>query len=311
MRREAIWRSQHDSPANLPNIAGTNEYRRVIMINAKQQNVCSKSVLACGLALACFSAPLLKATAASMESTDQNKDCLAAPDNCVDDKLHMRIGIPLWAPSLKSDITIGQLQAHGDKDFASFSSRGDFIAPLELELRKNRFYFNADGIYIKTGNNIETRGILGGPGSTAELTLKQFFGAFDVGYEIIKDPCFSLTAFGGARVTFLNPHLSITSPVGSASRSTERLYGDPIIGLYATYQFAGWIGVYVKGDAGGFGLFNDHLTWEAQPGIEWRPSRHTYIRTGWRWTSVDVVNRPNFNFNSTFGGPLLEFGGRF
>jgi hypothetical protein len=223
----------------------------------------------------------------------------------------MRIGIPLWGPGLNGDITVGQEQGHIHKDFSSFKDRIDFIAPLNIELRASRFYFSLDGTYMKSSEDVESRGIFAAPGSTAELTLKQVYGNIDFGYEFVRQPRFSLTGYIGARVAYLNPHLSISSPGLTASRSTERLYGDPTIGLCGTWDLARWFGFYVKGDVGGFGVLSDHFTWAVTPADEFRPSNHTYVRLGWHWLSFDIANKENFNFNATFGGPLLELGGRF
>jgi len=279
--------------------------RKNHMRTGKEKNNWSRTLLACAIALACFSVPQLKAAEIVCPPRAEPKA------GCMDDKLQMRIGIPLWAPGLNGDITVGQEQGHIHKDFSSFFDRVDFIAPISIELRKSRFFFSADGAYMKTHQSVDSRGIFAAPGSTADMTLKQVYGNIDFGYELLRQPCYSLTAYIGARMAYLNPKLSINSPGLTATRSTERFYGDPTIGLYGTYDFADWFGLYVKGDVGGFGVLNDHFTWAAQPGAEFRPSPHTYLRAGWHWLSLDIANRDNFNFNATLGGPQLEFGWRF
>lgn len=287
----------------------------------KETNDCLKPLLGCVVVLAFFSSSQLNADttttttttmmAPTTMSTTPPTACPAAPDNCMDDNVHMRIGIPLWAPSLNGDITIGQHQGHIHKDFSSFFDRVDFIAPLNIELRKSRFYFSANGFYMKTSQGFEPRGIFAAPGASGNLTLRQATGAIDLGYELVRQPCYSLTAYAGARMAYLKPDLTISSAGFSTSRSTTRFYGDPIIGLYGTYQFLNWLGIYVKGDVGGFGLLNDHLTWAVTPAVEFRPLQHMYVRAGWEWLGLDVVNRNNFNFDATLGGPMVELGWRF
>ena len=207
------------------------------MRTGTENNNSSKLLLGCALALAYFNAPQLKADEVTAVTTTAAQTTHDEGWGCLDDNVHMRIGLPLWGPGLNGDITVGQEQGHIHKDFSSFKDRVDFIAPLNIELRKSRFYFSLDGTYMKTSENLESRGIFAAPGSTAELTFKQLYGNIDLGYEFLRQPCYSLTAYLGARMAYLNPHLSISSPGLTASRSTERFYGDPTIGLCGTMGF--------------------------------------------------------------------------
>lgn len=287
----------------------------------QQKNGWAWLLLSGAFALACFSAVQLQAADGGGITTTTTTSIMTTPPAttttgperfCFDDNIHGRIGIPLWAFSMKGDIAIGDRQAHVDKDFWSFFDRLDFLAPIKVELRKRRFFFYTEMVYVKTSQDVEPRGIFAGSGANGDLTTKQIFGGIDVGYELVREPSYGLTAFVGGRMTYVKSKLNLSVPAlsvsGSASKS--KFIGDPVIGLYGTYDFSKCLGVYVKGDAGGFGLVGDHFTWQVEPGAEWRISPHTYARVEWRWLSIDFA-RSNFNFDMLFSGPQAEVGWRF
>lgn len=273
--------------------------------------------MACVLAVACLNGSRIYAADTVTTTTTTTTMTSATPSTTsgawsMDDDVHMRIGLPLWALSMKGDVAIHDRQGHVDRDFWDFFDDLDFYAPLKIELRKNRFFFNVEGIYTKMGRSFEPRGVFGGPGTTGDLTLKQVLSGIDIGYVLVREPSYTLTAFAGGQVTYVKAQMDISAPAvgASASASKTKFFGDPIIGLYGTYDFNQCLGVYVKGQVGGFGVSGDHFTWEVEPGIDWRISPHTYARAEWRWLSFDF-GRSNFEFDTEFMGPQVELGWRF
>jgi hypothetical protein len=275
-----------------------------------KRNGSAKRLLGCVVALACLSTHQLKA--AEVITMSPANTATAHEGCCMDDNVHMRFGIPLWAFSMNGDIAVGDRQGHVDKDFWNFFDKLDFIAPISVELRKSRFYFHTEVIYVKSSQDLEPRGLFAGSGANGDLTTKQIFGGVNLGYELVRQPCYSLTAFAGGRGTYVDAKLNINAPgVGvSASASKSKFIGDPIVGLYGTWDFTKSLGVYVKGDVGGFGLIGDHFTWQVEPGAEWRISPHTYARVEWRCLSIDF-SKSNFNYDMQFMGPQAEIGWRF
>ena len=137
-------------------------------------------------------------------------------------------------------------------------------------------------------------------------------GGINLGYEFVRQPSYTLTAFAGGRMTYVKAKIDINAPgLGvSDSISKWKFIGDPVFGLYGTWDFNRCLGVYVKGDVGGFGVLGDHFTWQAEPGFEWRISPHTYLQLEWRWLSTDFA-KGDFNYDVRMNGPQAEFGWRF
>lgn len=240
----------------------------------------------------------------------------------MDDDLHMRFGIPLWAFSMKGDTEIrdregagGQerrVGGHVDKNLGDFFDKLDFVAALSIDLRKSRFYFHTEGLYVKTTAGFEPHGVFAGSGANGSATTKLAMGGINLGYEFVREPSYTVTAFAGGRMTYVDTRLNINAPgLGiAASASKSKFIGDPVIGLYGTWDFTKRLGVYVKGDVGGFGLLGDHFTWQAEPGGEWRISPHTYLQIEWRWLSTDF-DKGSFKHDIQLMGPQAEFGWRF
>ena len=126
-------------------------------------------VMGCILVLAYLSAHQAKAT--EMTSTAAAPPGTTTPADCgLDDNLHMRFGLPLWAFSMKGDVAIrdelhladhgGRTGGHVDKDFFDFFDQLDFVAPLSVDLRKSRFYFHTEAIYVKTSADLNPANVL-------------------------------------------------------------------------------------------------------------------------------------------------------
>lgn len=280
-----------------------------------------KVLLGCVLAVAFFSgtSPKAKAdgaaptTTTSTTTTTSGTICpkpSAYDDWSMDDNVHGRVGIPLWAFGMDGDINIRGHEGHINKDFWSFFDHLDYIAPIKVEIRQGRFYFNAEAIYVKQRRDIEPRGIFASPSANGDLNLRELFSGLNLGYEIVRCPQYTLTAFAGGRMTYIKANLDFNGPLGSATASKSRFIGDPVVGLYGTWDFSQHFGIYVKGDVGGFGLIGDHFTWQVEPGAEYRISPHTYARLEWRCLSIDFAKN-DFNLDTTFMGPQAEIGWRF
>ncbi|MGZ4962866.1 MAG: hypothetical protein ACXWC8_09955 [Limisphaerales bacterium] len=167
-----------------------NEKKEINMRTRKKQNVWSKPLLGCVVGLLCFSSPQLNAAGDAGVTTTMHKE------GCLDDNVHMRLGVPLWAFGMEGDVGIGDRQGHVDKSFSSFFDDLDFEAPVKVELRKSRFFFQAGMIYVKSSRDLEPRGVFASDRS-GDLTLKQLTADINLGYELVRDPFYSLTAYAG------------------------------------------------------------------------------------------------------------------
>jgi len=227
-----------------------------------------------------------------------------AADN---DAWEFRIGIPVWAAGARGTVGVDGRAAHVNDDFWDLLDTLDFTAALNLEIRKSRFLFFLDGEYVKTSTTGEPRGLFGG--SSVDLNQKLNFNDVAIGYALVKTECFSLEVFAGAQLTFLQPDLTLELPVADRTASTSKFWADPIVGAYIHYPFSRPVGLYVKGDAGGFDV-SSRLTWQVEGGFDFPICRNFYARLAYRYLSVDY-HKGSVLFDMAMHGPQLEIGARF
>jgi hypothetical protein len=164
-----------------------------------------------------------------------------------------------------------QTRSHGDDSFIDVLDILDFTSSLNLEVRKGRFLFFSEGLYLKTSTDGAPRGLFSG-GNVA-YDQKLAFDDLAVGYAVVKNDCFSLEAFAGAQLVYLEPKLTLSLPIADRTASTSKFWADPIVGVYLNYRFHKVLGFYTKGDVGGFDV-SSRLTWQVEGGLDWAICRN-------------------------------------
>jgi hypothetical protein len=196
---------------------------------------------------------------------------------------------------------------HIDDSFTDLLDTLDFTAALNLEVRKSRWLFFAEGLYLKTSTSGDARGLFSG--AQVDLDQKLAFGDLALGYAVVKRECFSLEPFVGVQLTYLEPKLTLDLPVTDHSISTSKFWADPIIGLFANYRFSQRVGLYAKGDVGGFDVAS-RLTWQVEGGFDVLLGRTWYARLAYHYLNIDY-EKGDLSAKIATHGPQLELGVRF
>jgi len=223
-----------------------------------------------------------------------------------EDDWDIRIGAPFWASGLKGTVGVAGREAHVDKDFSDFGDTFDFVVPLNLEMRKQRWLFFANGFYAERSADAQPGGLLGGIVNGVDLNQKEVFVDFGLGYNLITHRPLSLELFAGGRLGSVDAEIEAGAG-GSFSRS--KTWVDPIFGLVARWQLGKRFTLFTEADIGGFGVSSD-LTWQVNAGLEWNIARHLYVRGSYRQLDTEF-DESGFEYNMTEGGPQLELGFRF
>jgi opacity protein-like surface antigen len=221
----------------------------------------------------------------------------------------VRIGLPLWASGLEGTIGVRNRAVHIDDSFTDILDTLDFIAALNVEVRKSRWLFLAEGFYTKTSTSGEPRGLLSGTGAEVELEEKMAFGDLAIGYALVKNERFSLEAFAGAQLLWLEPKLTLQLPIAERNFSTSKFAADPIIGAFLNYRLSRRVGLYAKGDVGGFDV-SSHLTWQVEGGLDIPLGHRFYCRLAYRYLDIDY-DKGALSADIALHGPQLELGIRF
>jgi hypothetical protein len=262
------------------------------------------------LALILISA-LTGAQAAEISHSDggmTNTQDKAAQEQTQDkDGWDFRIGLPIWVSGVKGTIGVRNREVHLDDSFSDVLDTLDFTAALNLEIRKGRFLFFSDGLYLKISTDGAPKGLFSG-GNVA-YDQKLAFDDLAIGYAVVKNDCFSLEAFAGAQLVYLEPKLTLSLPIADRTASTSKFWADPIVGGYLNYRFHKVLGFYAKGDVGGFDV-SSRLIWQVEGGLDWAIARNFYARLAYRYLNSDY-EKGQLSYNVSIHGPQLELGLRF
>ena len=219
----------------------------------------------------------------------------------------VRVGLPLWASGATGTVGVRNRAVHIDDSFTDIFDTLDFTAALNLEVRKSRWLFFAEGFYVKISTSGEPRGSFSG--AQVELDQKLAFGDLAIGYALVKNERFSLEPFAGAQLTWLEPKLTLNLPIADRTDSTSKFWADPIVGLYLNYRFSKPVGFYAKADVGGFDI-SSRLTWQVEGGFDFPIARHFYARLAYHYLSTDY-EKGNVFYDVATHGPQIELGARF
>ena len=218
-----------------------------------------------------------------------------------------RIGFPFWASGTKGTVGVRNREVHIDDSFSDLLDTLDFILPINLEIRKSRFLFFSDGFYLKTSESGEPRGLFSG--AQVQLEQKSVFDDLAIGYAVVKTGCFSVEPFAGAQLVYLEPKLTLDLPVTDRTASASKFWADPIVGAYLNFRISKLLGLYAKGDVGGFDV-SSRLTWQVEGGLDLAIATHFYARLAYRYMDNDY-EKGQIYYNVAIQGPQLELGLRF
>ncbi|MGZ8231696.1 MAG: hypothetical protein ACXWUS_18870, partial [Burkholderiales bacterium] len=201
----------------------------------------------------------------------------------------------LWAAGIKGDTQVGSLPSTSvDVPFSDILSNLDFAAMGTFEARKGRWGFLFDAVYLKLSPSATARRT--GPGpigatltATADLKLEQTMLTGAVVYRVIEGPT-AFDVLGGLRYTKLDLSAEINASLfaltGTAQRSGDKDWTDPIVGLRAVHRIADRWSLDGYADVGGFGVSSD-ITWQLSAGVNYEISRTFTARGGYRILKVD------------------------
>jgi predicted porin len=223
-----------------------------------------------------------------------------------------------WAAGMKGAIESGSLpRTNIDMSFSDIWDALDFGAMGAFEARKGRFGILFDAIYMKLTEGATTSRTGPGPiGATAtaeaNLKMEQTVLAAALAYRVTDGPT-AVDVLAGARYIKLDATADIAGSFfassGSVSRSGDKDWTDPYIGvrvlhpLNERWTLTGYL------DYGGFGVGSDS-TWQAIAGAEYNFSKTVSMKFGYRELSVDY-DSGGFLYDMKQKGAYLGVGIRF
>jgi len=224
----------------------------------------------------------------------------------------------IWAAGMKGDVQSGSLpKISTDVSFSDILDVLDFGLMGAFEARKGRWGVLFDAIYMKlsTGGTASRTGP-GPVGATAtasaNLEMKQTMLAAAAAYRTVEGRS-PVDVIGGLRYIKLEASADINASffalTGTVSRSADKGWVDPYIGVRIQHPIADRWTLLGYGDIGGFGVGSD-FTWQAIVGVNYDFSKSVSGKLGYRYLSVDY-DKDGFLYDMDSYGVYLGVGIRF
>jgi opacity protein-like surface antigen len=224
----------------------------------------------------------------------------------------------LWATGMKGDVQGRNLpKTSVDMSFTDIVDVLDFGIMGAFEARKGRWGFLTDAIYMKVSDSATAIRTGAGPigatlTATADVTLKETLLSGAVAYRALegKSP---LDVIGGLRYVKIEVEgridASLFAQNGSVSRSGNKDWVDPYIGVRVQHPFAERWTLVGYADIGGFGVASD-ITWQVALGVNYEFSKTVSGKFGYRQLKWDY-DKNGFLYDMKDEGVYLGVGIRF
>jgi hypothetical protein len=214
-----------------------------------------------------------------------------------------------WVTATEGDMGVAGRVAPVDISFKDTLEDLDLAFMLAIEGGFDRWAFGFDGIFA-TSSASATLPAGAAPYTRATLDFDQFFGRFHIGYQILDEDKATLTAFVGARYSYLSSEIVLSGPeVPKMSADGSKSWIDPVIGLHGVWEINDRWFVHGGGDIGGFGVSSD-LIWQANVALGYRFTDSLSALAGYRGLGVDYSNG-GFLVDTVAHGPVIGLSFRF
>jgi len=214
-----------------------------------------------------------------------------------------------WVTATDGDMGVAGRVAPVDISFKDTLEDLEFAFMLAAEAGIDRWAFGFDGIFgaFSSGGNLPAGAA---PYTKATVDFDQFFARVHAGYQVIKEDNATLTAFVGARYSYLSTEIVVSGPnVADEKRDGSKSWVDPVIGLHGVWQINDRWFLHGGGDIGGFGVSSD-LIWQANAALGYRFTESVSGLVGYRGLGVDYTSG-GFLVDTVAHGPVIGLSFRF
>ena len=193
--------------------------------------------------------------------------------------------IPLMG--LDGSVGIGPVRSDVDLSFRDILKNLDAGLTGTFEARRNRWSVNADFIWLKLSDSVEST-----PLSNVSYKQEEIIASLALGYEVYGNEKTNLDLLGGAALTYLDAELNLFTPsLPNSSRSSSGTLSwiDPFVGLRLRHRLSDRWGIFATGLYGGFGASSDPY-WQALGGFSYWINENVALALAYRIIATDYQN---------------------
>jgi hypothetical protein len=215
----------------------------------------------------------------------------------------------LWLAGITGSIKTPLGSSSGNARFGSILSNLSAIPVMgAAEVRRDRFGFLADFIYLQVKTDVTTPGPLFGDGK-AKVTA--VMGTALGTYRVVDSPRQVLDLGIGVRVYGLTTDLSVGQAIlGPASTSLSSTWADPLLAARYQVGLGGGFAANFYGDVGGFGAGSE-LTWQLMGSLSYAVNDWIDVGLGYRHLAIDYKPTKRTELDLGMSGPFLSARFRF
>jgi hypothetical protein len=214
----------------------------------------------------------------------------------------------VWVTVTNGDMGAAGLTAPVDISMKDALEDLEFAFMLAIEGGIDRWAFGFDGIYgaFSDGGNLPAAAA---PFTDVNVDFDQFLCRVHAGYQVISEDNAELTAFVGARYSYLSTDISFTGAAPELSADRGKSWIDPVIGMRGVWEINDRWFLQGGGDIGGFGV-NSDLIWQANIAVGYQYNEKISLLAGYRGLGVDYTDG-GFLVDTVAHGPVIGMSFRF
>jgi hypothetical protein len=214
----------------------------------------------------------------------------------------------VWVTATDGDMGAAGLTAPVDISMKDALEDLEFAFMMAIEGGIGRWAFGFDGIYgaFSDGGNLPAAAA---PFTDVTVDFDQFLCRVHAGYQVIAEDNTELTAFVGARYSYISTDISFTGAVPELSAARGKSWIDPVIGLRGMWEINDRWFLQGGGDIGGFGVGSD-LIWQANIAVGYQYNDKIFLLAGYRGLGVDYTDG-GFLVDTLAHGPVIGMTFRF
>jgi hypothetical protein len=214
----------------------------------------------------------------------------------------------VWIVATDGDMGVAGLTAPVDISMKDSLEDLEFSFMLAIEGGIDRWVFGFDGIYgaFSDGGNLPAAAA---PFTYVTVDFDQFLCRVHAGYQVIAEDNAELTAFVGARYSYISTDIAFTGAAPEFSEDRGKSWIDPVIGLRGVWKINHRWFLQGGGDIGGFGVSSD-LIWQANIAIGYHYNDKISLLAGYRGLGVDYTDG-GFLMDTVAHGPVIGMTFRF
>jgi len=235
-------------------------------------------------------------------STNTRKE-LRAPDP---DTWWFEVAPYLWASAIKTEASVGNVDAETEMDFGDVLDVLDGAIMLHAEAHRNQWGVFMDLFYSKISDD-EDIGPMDGGEIEVEMkeTIAELGGLYRFG-----EGNLTFDVLFGARALFLSTDIEITGASGGdADSDSNQNYFGPLVGGRLIYHFNPRWFTSLRIDGSGFTL-DDHWTANGSAFVGYRFTSLFSMALGYRYMILDFED-DDLEIEQTLQGPVIGFGFTF